>query len=338
VNLYLDYVEDFSMESITKTKLSYEQIVAITRLEFGKTKDVQEIVELTDGYFNTAYKVVFHDGQIVVLKVSPKNDVVVMRYEHDLMEIEVSVLQKTNELAGVPIPKILYNKQGESLIENDYFFMEFVAGVPLDKLSKQLSEEQNKCISSDLGLIAKKINDINGDYFGAISRPEKQFDNWPDAFLCMIKDLLDDAADTHVVLPFAYDVIYHMVEAHREVLAAVKAPSLVHKDLWQGNIFVDPDTVQIRGIVDFERAVYGDRLLEPVCGFLVENKAFMDAYWGRTELAREENIRVILYKIYLFLIMVIECSYRQYDNDNQEKWARVQLEESFKNLAGYSKI
>jgi len=324
------------MESITKTKLSYEQIVAVTRLDFGNTKDVQEIIELTDGYFNTAYKVVFHDGKAAVLKVAPQRDVVVMRYEHDLMEIEVSVMQKTNALVSVPIPKILYNKQEESLIENDYFFMEFVAGVPLDKLSKRLTEEQNKAISSNLGLIAKQINDINGKYFGAISQPEKQFGNWPDAFLCMIKDLLDDAADAHVVLPFAYDAIYHKVEAHREVLAAVKAPSLVHKDLWQGNIFVDPDTIQISGIVDFERAVYGDRLLEPVCGFLVENKAFMDAYWGRAELTREENIRVTLYKIYLFLIMVIECSYRQYDNDNQEKWARVQLDESFKNLADYT--
>lgn len=323
------------MESITKTKLSYEQIIAITRLEFGKTKDVQEIIELTDGYFNTAYKVMFHDGQLAVLKVAPQKDVVVMRYEHSLMQIEVSALQKINTLTGVPAPKILYNKHGESLIENDYFFMEFVAGIPLDKLSISLTEEQNKAISSDLGLIAKKINDVDGDYFGAISQPDKQFDNWPDAFLCMVKDLLDDAADARVELPFAYDDIYHKVEAYRGVLAAVKSPSLVHKDLWQGNIFVDPDMVEITGIVDFERAVYGDRLLEPVCGFLIENKAFMDAYWGRTELTREESIRVTLYKIYLFLIMVIECSYRHYGNDNQEKWARVQLSNSFVALSGF---
>jgi aminoglycoside phosphotransferase (APT) family kinase protein len=321
------------MDSITKTKLTPAQIMSLTQQAFNQ--DVQEITELTDGYFNTAYKIDIVDGKTAVLKVAPQSNVGVMRYEDNLMEIEATVLQIASGINGVPAPSVLYRKQDSTIIENDFFFMEFVPGVPLDKLRPQLTREQEKSIASDLGVITKKLNGVIGPRFGSISQPEKQFSNWRDAFLCMIKDLLEDAADAHVLLPFSYDAIIRQVEAHGNILNAVESPSLVHKDLWSGNIFVDPDTLEITGIVDFERAVYGDYLLEPVCGFLLENKAFMKAYLGRTELTQEEILKTTLYKIYLFLIMVIECSYRQYSDDSQEKWARLQLAENLTAMSTY---
>jgi aminoglycoside phosphotransferase (APT) family kinase protein len=324
------------MQSSTKTKLTNAQITAITRHAFGEDAGVQKITELTDGYFNTAYKVELRAGETAVLKVSPPTEAPVLRYEHNLMTVEVAVLHHIRSLSGVPAPKILYCKQGDNIIENDYFFMEFIDGEPLDKHQKTLSAEQNSAISSDLGFIAKKINETRGAYFGTISRLDGQFTNWRDAFLSMIQDLLADAADAGVTLPLAYDAIYQMAAAQRQALDAVVFPALVHKDLWAGNVFIDPEATQITGIVDFERAIYGDALLEPVCGFLLENEAFMNAYLGRTTLTPTETIRVTLYKIYLFLIMVIECSYRNYSDDGQEKWARQQLDKSLEILAGFN--
>lgn len=322
------------MDSITKTKLTPAQINALTQQAFNQ--DVQEITELTDGYFNTAYKIDMVDGKTAVLKVAPRSDVGVMRYEENLMEIEATVLQIASGINGVPAPNVLYRKQDATLIENDFFFMEFVAGVPLDKLRPQLTREQEKSIASDLGAITQKLNGVVGPRFGSISQAEKQFSNWRDAFLFMIKELLDDAADAQILLPFSYDAIIRQVETHGKILNAVASPSLVHKDLWSGNIFVDPDTMEITGIVDFERAIYGDPLLELVCGFVLENKTFLMTYLGRTELTREESVRVTLYKIYLFLIMVIECTYRQYPDDSQENWARLQLAENLTAMSTYA--
>ena len=56
-------------------------------------------------------------------------------------------------------------------------------------------------------------------------------------------------------------------EAH-PALDEVQSPRLVHWDLWDGNVFVDPATAQITGISDFERSLWGDPLMEVNFGAL----------------------------------------------------------------------
>lgn len=320
------------MESITKSKLTSEQINMMTRQAFGNRTKPEIITELTDGYFNTAYMLTLTNGLKTVLKVSPPKEVVVMRYEKNIMETEAYVLNKIKSLGDIPIPKIFYYDQSGEIIKNHFFFMEFVEGVPLNKIRSELTEEQYREISSELGGLVRRIHSIEGSYFGYISQDDKKFDTWDKAFLCMIKELLDDAIDAEVILPYDYDKIYNMIYEKREVLNIVKMPSLIHKDLWDGNIFIDPKTSNITGILDCERAIYGDALLDPICGFLLNNKDFMKSYNGRIYIEKEEEIRKVLYQIYLYLIMVIECSYRKYPGEDPSKWASTRLEEALVNL------
>lgn len=203
--------------------------------------------------------------------------------------------------------------------------MEFIKGVPLNKIHEKLTQKQYIEISSELGILVKQIHSIEGSYFGNLSQEDKRFHTWEEAFLCMIKELLEDAIDAKVVLPYNYDKIYNMIYEKRKVLNIVKTPSLIHKDLWEGNIFIDPKTAKITGLLDCERALYGDKLLDPVCGFLLQNQEFMQSYTGRVSIGKEEEIRSVLYQIYLYLIMVIECTYRSYPNENSSKWASSQL-------------
>lgn len=210
--------------------------------------------------------------------------------------------------------------------------MEFLYGVPLNKMREELTEDQYNTISSDLAEITKKINGVEGEYFGYISQENKRFTTWFEAFFCMIKELLDDAEDAGVSLPFEYNKLYSYINEQQDVLNQVEKPLLVHKDLWEGNILIDPKTYRITGILDCERAIFGDNLLEPICGFLWENTSFMNTYIGREMLNRNENIRFALYKIYVYLISVIECTYRQYPDKNADIWARLQLDEALQFL------
>lgn len=41
-----------------------------------------------------------------------------------------------------------------------------------------------------------------------------------------------------------------------------------------------------------------------------------------------------LYNLYLWLIMTIECTYRQFETKDQENWARNKLDEELKILEG----
>ncbi|WP_202127922.1 hypothetical protein [Clostridium sp. C2-6-12] len=50
------------------------------------------------------------------------------------------------------------------------------------------------------------------------------------------------------------------------------------------------------------------------------------------EFIRDEYVRFTLYKVYLYLIEVIECNYRQYLGEDGDKWARSQINQALKEL------
>ena len=324
------------MNSITKTSVSNEKIIQVVKKAFGENTIINVIKELKEGYINSAYLLTIQGNQQIVLKVSPIKDVKVMRYEHSIMRNEVYALSKISSIGDVPAPKVLYYDCDRDIIENEYFFMEFVQGSPLNNIYDELSEQQRNSISSELGYYVKQITGIKSEFFGDISKKNKQFKTWSEAFLFMIKELLDDARDNKVKLNYDYNEIYEMIEMHSDVLNLVEEASLVHKDLWKGNIFVDSQSAKITGILDCERAIYGDALLEPVCAFLLHDTDFMNSFMGRSYLKNDEKLRSILYRIYLSLIMVIEYSFRQYLWGNGDKWAREQLSEAFEELLNYN--
>ncbi len=143
----------------------------------------------------------------------------------------------------------------------------------------------------------------------------------------MVAGVLADGLALAVPLPLPYPAIAERVAAAAAVLDAVTEPRLVHWDLWDGNIFVDPATRRISGIIDFERSLWGDPLMEATFVFAPPAglAAFTEGY-GQTLLAPPAQAqRRTLYNIYLFLIMVIECHYRQYETPDQENWARGRL-------------
>ncbi|MDT8719586.1 phosphotransferase [Clostridium sp. 19966] len=312
--------------SVTKSRLNKIEISDMVRLAFGEAASIKKLEELKDGFFNTAYMIELSDGRKTVLKVSPAKEIKVLRYEKNIMNTEVTVMNKLKE-DNIQVPKIYYYGKYKTFLE--FFFMEFIEGTPLNKLSSEMTEEQLNKVYKQLGEIVYKFHNIEGKYFGYISQPEKRFDTWKEAFLFMVKELLEDAADEEVKLPYSYNDIYNMIYEKSYVLDEVKQSSILHKDLWEGNIFIEEQTNNITGIIDWERAIYGDSIMDLVCGFLLDKPSFIDKYFGNKLLTYEEKIRVILYNIYLFLIMVIECTYRKVP---ESEFALEMLKKSCKEL------
>ena len=141
----------------------------------------------------------------------------------------------------------------------------------------------------------------------------------------MLLNILADGQELRVILPMDYDTLYHQLAAHFAALDEVRIPRLVHWDLWDGNIFIHPEKKNITGLIDFERALWADPLMEANFGAFGINPSFMEGY-GKEMLATiNQQKRHTLYDIYLFLIMIIECYFRKYDTNKQENWAREKL-------------
>lgn len=312
------------MYSTSKRIVSIETARRMVAAAFGAETAIQTYRELRDGYFNAAYRIILNDGRPIVLKVAPPPDVTVLRYERGIMATEVAVLRRVAALNSVPVPRVYYYDRSHTLIDSDYYLMEFIPGEAYHQRRDQLSEEMRDATDTAIGAHLAQINAIGGDFFGYMALPIQRFPTWRQAFLAMFDDLLADGQARHVALPLDYGTLRARVERVAPVLDEVRTPQLVHWDLWDGNIFVN-GSGHITGIIDFERALWGDPLMEFQYRTLEIAPAFERGYGSSLFAAPTAVARRTLYNLYLYLIMVIECSYRAYETDDQERWARRQL-------------
>ncbi|MFX3635134.1 MAG: phosphotransferase family protein [Candidatus Pristimantibacillus sp.] len=305
------------MDSVTKMKISTEQINSIVQQAFGNK--IISAVELSDGWANSAYDLLMIDGRTAILKAAPLKDIPVMRYENKIMTAEVEVLKLVGQQSRVPVPEVHLHDASCTIIPTEYFIMEKLNGSPYNHVKDSLSEQERKSIEYELGKYNAVINEIKGEKFGYFAQMEQGRAHWQDAFYEMISGVLADGRDANVELPASYAVIEQEIASRMDCLVEVQEPKLVHWDLWDGNVFVHDK--QISGIIDFERAMWGDHLIEHYFSHFGPSNAFEQGY-GQGPLTANEQARRALYDLYLDLILLIECDYRQYSNESHVKWAQ----------------
>lgn len=318
------------MKNALKRTLNHKELNQLISQVFGANLEISEVVELKDGWFNAAYDLTLNNGLRTVLKLAPLNGEGVMRYERNVMQTEVEVLKLLWQVDGIPVPEVYF--AGEDPQGGECFLMEFMYGTPLDKVRVQLSEVEIQAVRHELGTISQRLNEIKGEQFGYFAAGGVRGASWHEVFENMILNLLLDARDKEIALPAAEDEIRSAIALRRTSLEEVTVPKLVHWDLWDGNVFVDKG--QVTGLIDCERALWGDPLMEFYFRELAGNQeAFLRGY-GKTRFSLAEQERLELYDLYLALIMHIECTYRGYEDDNHHKWAAEQLAHVWGRVSG----
>ncbi|HNT77473.1 MAG TPA: aminoglycoside phosphotransferase family protein [Anaerolineae bacterium] len=320
------------MQSISKIQLSHPQIQSIISHHFGHETHVQAIQELTEGYFATAYRLDLADGRAWVLKVSPPPHVRVLRYEYDIMAAEVAAMRLVRARTAAPVAEIYCYDASRALLDNEFFIMACLPGQPLHKVRKELAPDVQQRVNRQIGGYLREINSIEGTAFGYGSENTPRFAQWRDAFDAMLQTVLQDGEDMAVELPLSYAEIHDLARRHYAALDEVTTPRLVHWDLWDGNIFFDGEMQAITGIIDHERALWGDPLMEVNFTGYDPQSDFAAGYGAPMLDTPPQRTRRALYSLYLFLIMVIECYYRKYPTNGQELWAREQLAKTINDL------
>lgn len=316
------------MDNAIKRQLNPGELAAIVSKAFGSRRSIKEVRELKDGWFNSAYALLLNDGTRAVLKAAPAEEGGMMRYERHVMRTEVEVLRLLKRTGEVPVPEVYDYQAVDSGIE--CFLMEYLPGTPYNKVKADLPKEEREQIERELGGYNRRINETRGGRFGYYSLEEQQGSDWADVFTEMVTGILADAKDRSVTLPAREEEIMALVESRRESLKEVVDPSLVHWDLWDGNVFIAEG--RIIGLIDCERALWGDPLMEYYYrGLAGEVPAFHEGY-GKTEFSEREKERMGLYDLYLALILHIECTYRQYGDQDYIRWAASHLTQTWESL------
>lgn len=330
------------MLSKTKAKVTKEGISAICLHAFNL--QVASFSELNDGFYNISYLVQLEDGREVVLKIAPPSDVEILTYEKDIMYAEVLFYKLTKEQTSVPVPEVFGEDFSLSIIPFSYYFMSKLEGKPLTHV-KEVNSESRGRIYKQLAKILAEIHTIKGDDFGYISMKDKCVGKtYFDAFMVSVEELFKDGLKKTIDYPIELKVLEDLFNQCEPTFNEVSEPCMVHYDLWDGNIFVTEEDglINIEGVIDFERGFYGDPAadLAQVIGYvdLDENSEFFIEYNKHTNepitYNKSMKIRTYAYRLYLILIMHIECFYRDIDGsfNPQKEWVSKEIHQVYKNL------
>jgi hypothetical protein len=309
------------MDSLTKNRQSRQTIekMVFHIFQCSLAHDEDAIVELKEGWFNVAYFIRLADHREVVLKIAPPASALVMTYERDMMKSEVTLMKRAYDL-GIPCPRVYGYDDTHKLCDADYFFMEKCDGSNFEHVRDALDEHTRASIHHQIGQWTYRWNQNISNHFGYVHNKDLQGSTWKEAFLNMVKAVLNDGENQHVNIGFSYDIIFKIYQKYAYSLDEVTYPQFVHWDCWDSNVFVKDGTVT--GVLDFERGFFGDPLAEAL--FRMRNQQQLQGY-GKVTFTPLEEMRMRLYDGYLYLIMIVEDKYRHYPTDDIRQYGYHQL-------------
>ncbi|MFC6080600.1 phosphotransferase family protein [Sphaerisporangium aureirubrum] len=311
------------MDSRTKQRLTTAQLGTLIRGALGT--EVTSAEELVDGFANAVWLLTLGDGRQVVLKVAPPPDLDLLRYERALLRTEALVYHLAAP-AGVPLPRLLHSGFDDPELGSDYLIMSALDGVPWNQAS--LPPEDDAALRHELGGHIAALHTVPGEGVYGYPYAGLTGPTWRDAFLVMSGALLDDAVRYGTPLPNSLVDIAGAIHSNAFALEAVTAPTLVHFDIWPGNVFLTPGRPpRVQALIDHERAFWGDPLADfvtpTIFGELRDDDPILAGYreaGGRLDLTPDAMKRDALYRVYLYLILLIEDGPRQYP---EESYARI---------------
>ncbi len=310
--------------SITKTPVDRRAAAAIVGDAFDGVR-LAGMEELTLGGFSSAYALDLTDGRRVVMKVAPPPDVTLLRYERDLLGTEVAALRLADGL-GVPVPTVLWHDTSRRHVGSDLMLMTWCTGTLARDLWPSLTPEQQADVDAQVGRLLAVLHAHTRSSFGLFSATATSFERWSDAFVDLYDMVIDDAQDADVPLPRPYENLRLLPRRHVAELDEVSTASFVHWDLWHQNVFVNPDTAQVTGLIDFERAMWADPLIEINFAIKGEDPAFVQAYGHPVLIDEAARLRRRLYDLYLSTVMTVESTYRRYEEPENESMGRMWLD------------
>lgn len=309
--------------AITKNRQSKETIAVMAKKAFPD-KRIAEIKELTEGMCNVTYDITFEGGDESILKISAKDRSGNTSNEVNLMRAEINAMKLVAERCSFKVADIQYYDTGNTICDGDYFFMEKLKGDNFSLVREGMSEEAIAVVDTEIGRISRELSTVKNPEFGFLGE-DKRYESLYDFVKQMLVNLISDAKKRDIDIIYDEHTFLDQLEKDKPAFESVKTASLVHWDMWEGNVFVKDDHVS--GIIDWERALWGEPFMDDRFRMHNRGKHFLEGF-GQTLFAEDELIRLRWYDIILYLTMMIEVYYREFEDEGQYFWAREMLEKS----------
>lgn len=273
----MKYVELPRIGGALQEELPAEALRALCHRAFGPAGVAAAWELLRSGRFNTTYRITLADGRPVILRLAPPASARLFSHERWLLRRECGV---HGVLAGAvaQVPRLLFQDFSGALVPRDYVFLEYLPGRLWDEVRADLTPGEDEALWRQLGGLVGAIHRIGGAAYGPPA-PLGGCPRWSQAVLADIEGLIGDIEILGLdgALPRRF---LRLVSGTAPVLDRCGPPRLLHGDLWPKNILVArvDGTPVITGLLDGERACWGDPVAEWIFGFLDIPPAFWTAY------------------------------------------------------------
>ncbi|GAD99097.1 hypothetical protein AOR_1_1156154 [Paecilomyces variotii No. 5] len=287
-------------------------------------------VKVLDGHIHPLRFLKLSNGLQLTLKISPRPTTALLRRERYLLETEARVLALLASCANPCIPQLfLYDPRVASL-GSPFLLRQYIGGCTLHDIETQITIKQRKDIDRHLGFLVNLIGQQVAPSFGSLVKVASGSgsSSWKHAYICLFEDVLRDAEDMFINLPYAE--IRREIDRLSPALEDVTVPRLVIVDFGKpSQIVVDPDSKQLCGVVDLGNAVWGDVLMAEI--FESPSSAVLEGFGSRLNFEGSERVRVLLYACYRYVQKITEQYYRN-RNEALEIQARRGLTATLKNI------
>lgn len=306
---------------ITKNRQAQETIINMAQKAFPD-KQITEIKELTEGMCNVTYDIAFGDGSESILKIAAKDRSGNTSNEVNLMQAEVNAMRLASGKCSCKVADVQYYDTSNTVCDGNYFFMEKLEGDNFFLIRESLSEEVIAGIHTEIGKISKELSYIQNQTFGFLG-DEARYTTLYDFVKQMLLNLISDAEKKDIDIVYDKQFFLEELEKNEASFAEIKHASLVHWDMWEGNVFVKDGHVS--GIIDWERALWGEPFMDD--RFRMHNRGldFLNGF-GLTTFSDDELKRMRWYDVILYLAMMVEVFYRGFEDKGQYFWAKEMLQ------------
>ncbi|MFF8837625.1 phosphotransferase family protein [Streptomyces sp. NPDC015130] len=293
---------------------------------------------LGGGHFNSALLLELADGHRLVLKTAPPADSPALTHERGMLGTE-ALFHRLAGGAGARVPTVLHHEPAGPGVPSEWLLLSYLDGTTWADARDRLTPADHAVLRRRLGATLARVASVTGPAYGYPRRgPGLSAADWPSAFAAMLRAVLADASRFGVALPAPAEFLGELPVRFGHRLAEVRRPALVHFDAWEGNIVLrrTPDGVRedadrapdtgawrLNGLIDGERAFFGDPLAELVgldpLGTAEDDAGLLAGYRSvAADLAVDDGarVRLALYRVYLALVMRVESVPRAYGGEH----------------------
>lgn len=305
---------------ITKNRQSDAVINEMIKKAFPD-KTASAIKELTEGMCNVTYNITFTDGYECILKIAAKDRTGNTSNEISLMEAEVTAMKLVRDHCSFKVADVLTYDCSKTICDGDYFFMEKLPGTNYSFIKDKMPEETKRILAKEIGGISRQLCSITNPQFGFLG-DTKRYDSLADFVCTMLTNLISDGQKKNVDLGCDTDKLMEEFETEKHIFDEVQSATLVHWDMWEGNVFIEDDHVS--GIIDWERAMWGEAFMDDRFRKHNRNKDFLVGF-GKQNFTESELKRLRWYDIILYMTMMVEVFCREFEDKGQYYWSKEQL-------------